>query len=67
MSKTALQTLIGTALIDSRFCEELLNGKRPALLAEFDLSEEERKVALIVETGSLQEFAVRLYERLGAC
>jgi len=50
MSKTALQTLIGTALIDSRFCEELLNGKRPALLAEFDLSEEEREVALIVET-----------------
>jgi hypothetical protein len=67
MSKTALQTLIGTALIDRRFCEELLNGKRPALLAEFDLSEEEREVALIVETDSIQEFAVGLYERLAAC
>ena len=67
MSKTALQTLIGTALIDRRFCEELLNGKRPALLAEFDLSEEEREVALTIETDSIQEFVGGLYERLAAC
>jgi len=64
MSIAALQALIGTALIDRKFCEELLDGKRPALLAEFDLSDEERKVALAVETDSIQKFAVGLYEWL---
>lgn len=62
MSATALQALIGTALVDREFCEELLNGKRPTLLAEFDLSDEEREVVLTIETDSIQEFAIGLYE-----
>jgi len=64
MSKIVLQTLIGTALVDQRFCKEFLNGKRPTLLAEFDLTDEEREVALAIEADSIQEFAVGLYEWL---
>ncbi|MFQ6100189.1 MAG: hypothetical protein ACE5OS_02990 [Anaerolineae bacterium] len=60
----ALQTLIGTALIDREFCQELLNGNRPVLLTEFDLTDEEREVVLAVEAESIQEFVVRLYEWL---
>ena len=66
MSKIALQSLIGTALLDRGFCEELLNGGRPVLLAEFDLTDEEQKVVLTIETGSIQGFAIGLYERLTA-
>ncbi len=66
MSKTVLQTLVGTALVDRKFCEEFLNGKRPALVAEFDLTEEERKVALAIKADSIQEFAVGLHEWLTA-
>ncbi len=62
MSATALQALIGTALVDREFCEELLNGKRPTLLAEFDLNDEEREVVLTIETDSIREFAIGLYE-----
>jgi hypothetical protein len=64
VSEVTLQALIGTALVDRRFGEELLNGKRPMLVAEFDLTDEERKAILSVEAGSVQEFAVGLYERL---
>lgn len=66
MSKMALQALIGTALVDRTFCEELLNGKRPTLLAEFNLTDEERKVALDIKTDCVQKFAVGLYEWLTA-
>ena len=66
MSKMALQALVGTALLDREFCDELLNGGRPVLLAEFDLSDEEQEVALTIETGSIQGFAIGLYERLTA-
>jgi len=66
MSVTGLQSLIGTALIDPEFCKRLLSGKHPALLAEFDLTDEEREVVLAIETDSIQEFTVRLYEWLTA-
>jgi hypothetical protein len=66
MSQMALQILVGTALIDPRFCHGLLNGRRHSLLAEFDLTEEEREVVLGVEAGSIQEFAMQLCEWLKA-
>jgi len=66
MSRIALHTLVGTALIDHRFCHGLLNGRRHSLLAEFDLTDEEREVVLGVEAGSVQEFAVQLCEWLKA-
>lgn len=46
MAHMALQILVGTALTDPRFCHDLLNGRRHTLLAEFDLTEEERKAVL---------------------
>ena len=66
MSQMALHTLVGTALTDPRFCHGLLNGRRHSLLAEFDLTDEEREVVLGVEAGSIQEFAVQLCEWLKA-
>ncbi|RLC65882.1 MAG: hypothetical protein DRI48_05995 [Chloroflexi bacterium] len=64
MSSTAIQSLIGTALIDRKFCQELLNGKRATILAEFDLTTEERNVALEINAETIHEFAVALYRRL---
>ena len=66
MSQMALQILVGTALTDPRFCHGLLNGSRHTLLAEFDLTDEEREVVLGVEAGSIQEFAAQLCEWLKA-
>ncbi len=66
MSAIALQTLIGTALVDREFCEELLNGKRPILLADFDVTDEEQEIVLIIKAGSIREFAIGLYEWLTA-
>ena len=66
MSQMALHALVGTALIDSQFCHGLLNGRRHSLLAEFDLTADEREVVLGVEAGCIQEFAVQLCEWLKA-
>jgi len=60
MLTLALQTLVGDTLIDREFCEELLNGERFTLLAEFDLANEEREAILAIEANSTQEFAVEL-------
>ncbi len=64
MSSRTLQTLVGTALIDHEFCEELLDGRHPAILAKFDLTDEEREVILAIKADSIQEFTVKLYEWL---
>ncbi len=66
MSSIALRTLVGTALIDREFCEEFMNGRRPTILADFDLTDEEREVVLTIKTECIQEFVARLYERLMA-
>jgi hypothetical protein len=66
MSRMALHVLVGTALTDPDFCDRLLNGGRPTLLAEFDLTAEEREAVLPIEAGSLSEFATRLEEWLAA-
>ena len=64
MSRTALQTIVGTALVDQTFCEEFLDGKRPAILAKFDLTDEERQAASSIEARSIREFAIGLCDRL---
>ncbi len=66
MSKTALQALIGTALVDQEFCEDLMNGKRPVVLADFDLTDAEREAALAMKVDSVKEFAIGLCEWLAA-
>lgn len=64
MSQMALHALVGTALTDSSFCHDLLNGRRHTLLGEFDLTDEERQAVMVVEAVSIQEFAARLCEWL---
>ncbi|MDY7077802.1 MAG: hypothetical protein SXV54_12850 [Chloroflexota bacterium] len=64
MSTAEIQTLIGTVLIDQGFCNELLSGQRSSLLEKFDLTDEEWKVVLGIETDSVQEFVAKLYEWL---
>jgi hypothetical protein len=66
MSQMALHTLVGTALTDSRFCNDLLNGRRHTLLADFDLTDEEQEAVLVIEADSIQKFAAHLHEWLRA-
>jgi hypothetical protein len=62
----ALHALVGTALTDPEFCNDLLNGRRHTVLAKFDLTDEEREVVLVIEAKSIQEFAAHLCEWLEA-
>jgi len=67
MSAAALKAIVGTTLVDREFCEELLNGNRPTLLAEFDLTGEEREAILATEAGHLRncDWGLQVADRLG--
>jgi hypothetical protein len=56
MSQLTLKRLVGLALLDREFCEGLMNGQRPVLLAGFELTEEEREVVTSLECSSMREF-----------
>jgi len=62
----ALQTLLGTAMIDGQFCERLLNGYRQELLPKFQLTDEEHRFLLGIKADSLQGFAAAVDEWLSA-
>jgi hypothetical protein len=62
MSELTLKRLVGLALLDREFCEGLMNGQRPTLLAGLDLTEEEREVVTSLECGSMREFVGSLCE-----
>jgi hypothetical protein len=64
MSHIALQIMVGTALTDTKFCEGLLNGSRPLLVNDFDLTKEERQAVLGISAMSIQEFAAQLCDWL---
>jgi hypothetical protein len=53
----ALQTLLGTAMVDGQFCDLLLNGERQELLPKFKLTDEEHRFLLGIKADSLQDFA----------
>jgi len=57
MSHLALRRLIGAALVDRDVSHGLMNGKRSVLMAEFDLTEEERQVVASLESDSVRELA----------
>jgi len=57
MSHVALKGLIGAALVDRDLCKGLMNGQRSTLLAEFDLSDEEREVVASFENESVRDLA----------
>lgn len=54
MSHLALRRLIGAALVDRDLSHGLMNGKRSALMAEFDLTDQERQV-MALESESVWE------------
>ena len=64
MSHVALRQLIGAALVDRELCAGLMNGQRSALMADFDLTDEEREVMASFETGSMRELAITVHSWL---
>jgi hypothetical protein len=64
MSHVALRGLIGAALVDRNLCDGLMNGRRSALLAEFDLSDEEREVVASFENESVRDLASAVHSWL---
>jgi len=62
----ALQTLLGTAMIDGRFCELLLNGRRQEFLPKFKLTDEEHHFLMGIKADSLQGFAAVVDQWLSA-
>jgi hypothetical protein len=67
MSSAALQTIIGTALVDSQFCKDLLDTQSRLLsMAGFDLTAKERETILNAVAQTIQELSAELYERLTA-
>ncbi len=61
MSERALQALIGHAIVDRKFRHQLMNGGRERLLAEFDLTEDERNVVRSIQAQTFEEFASQLH------
>ena len=64
MSYQALEMLVGEAIIDREFRTRLLNGQRPHILQQYDLTPEERRMLLSIQANSLEEFAARIYQWL---
>ena len=64
MSLEAIQALIGAALLDRELCERLLWQRSPALLAEFEITEEESGVVCATQADSIKELALRVYKQL---
>ncbi|MGD2143156.1 MAG: hypothetical protein PVF54_01620 [Anaerolineae bacterium] len=61
MSEIMLKQLIGIAVLDRGFCDGLMNGRRCGLLAEFDLTEEEREIVESSNAESVRGFAGRVH------
>ena len=53
----ALQTLLGTAMLDRQFRKQLLYGDRRALFPKYKLTDEERQFLLMIRADSLEDFA----------
>jgi len=60
MSFDALQTLVGTAIVDRNFCDLLLRSPADAVRG-FDLSDEERDLVCGIRAMDLQQFAAQLH------
>ncbi len=61
MSERALQALIGHAIVDKKFRDQLLNGGRERLLEEFELTEAERDALRSIQARTLEEFASQVH------
>ena len=63
MPTRKMDELIWTALTDSVFREDLLNGHRRELVAGFNLTEAEREAVLSVRADTLEAFAGALCQQ----
>lgn len=61
MSYQALQTIVGTAIIDREFCRTLLSSSEKAV-AGFDLTPEEVQAVTAIRAETFEEFAGELHE-----
>ncbi len=61
MRHRALQTLVGRAIVDKGFREQLLNGNRERVIAEFDLSDDELRAIRSIKAQSFEAFAGELH------
>lgn len=66
MTHRALQDLIGRAIVDKDYRDQLLNGNREQALAQLDLTDEERTTVDSIEAQSLEEFAGQLHDWIEA-
>lgn len=66
MAHIALHSMVATALVDLEFCAKLLNGQRPKIITEFDLTDTEKEVVLGIRADTIEEFAAGLVEWLEA-
>jgi hypothetical protein len=60
MSHSALQHLVGRAIVDKEFCGQLFNGLRTEAVADFELTDAERNAVLAIQAATLEEFAAEL-------
>ena len=66
MSHRALQSLVGRAIVDRSFRDQLLNGNRDEVLADFNLADDELSAIRSIDAHSLETFAGELDDWLGA-
>jgi len=60
MSVAAMQRIVGTAIVDQDFREDLLNGRRQETIAAFALTPEEHRAIMTIRAQTLHEFAEAL-------
>ena len=60
MAYAELEEVVGHAIIDRSFCDDLLNGSRAQALSRFNLSPEEKQALMNIRAESLQSFAGQL-------
>ncbi len=61
MSHQALQFIIGTALTDGEFCQQLLLNPEEAV-TDFDLTRAERATVAAIRADRLEDFAYQLHQ-----
>jgi hypothetical protein len=64
MPARTFQAVVGTALTDTTFRKDLLNGSRRRVLQSFDLTGEEVEAIMAIRAESLDEFAGALHTLL---
>ena len=64
MPARSFQAVVGTALTDTTFRKDLLNGSRRRVLEPFDLTGDELEAIMAIRAESLEEFAGALHTLL---